>query len=88
MDNEEKLMADVAKLNTLSIRYNKFKSCLEKENIDLEGLKKLSWSGIPDEIRPMVWKLLMGLISVNVDRREGNLERKKKEYKGNFSNIS
>jgi hypothetical protein len=29
-----------------------------------------------------VWKLLMGLTSVNADRREGNLERKKKEYRG------
>ena len=70
------MMADVAKLNSLSIRYNKFKAMLELPNIDLgaahcvlhviavnslypEQLKKLSWSGIPEEIRPTVWKLLM-----------------------------
>lgn len=29
------MMADVAKLNSLSIRYNKFKAMLELPNIDL-----------------------------------------------------
>lgn len=79
---ENKLMADVAKLNTLSIRYNKFKNILESQNIDIEALRKLSWSGVPEEIRPTVWKLLMGIIPVNQDRREGTLERKRKEYNG------
>ena len=32
---ETKMMADVAKLNSLSIRYNKFKAMLELPNIDL-----------------------------------------------------
>ena len=32
---EAKMMADVAKLNSMSIRYNKFKAILETPNVDL-----------------------------------------------------
>jgi hypothetical protein len=32
---ETKMMADVAKLNSLSIRFNKFKALLELPNVDL-----------------------------------------------------
>ena len=81
---EEKFMADAAKLNSLSIRYNKFKTMLQLPNVDIEALKKLSWAGIPDEIRPIVWKLLMGIIPANQDRREATQERKRKEYQGFF----
>lgn len=77
---EIKMMADVAKLNALSIRFNKFKSLLELANVDLEQLRKLSWSGIPEEIRPTVWKLLMSYLPANLDRREATLSRKRKEY--------
>ena len=79
---ESKMLADVAKINSLTIRFNKFKAILDLPNIDLgtklflnlknynfaglkicfcikEQLKKLSWPGIPEEIRPTVWKLLM-----------------------------
>lgn len=34
-DDEAKMMADIAKLNTLSIRFTKFKNILELPNIDL-----------------------------------------------------
>ncbi len=56
---ESKMMADAARLNALSIRCNKFKALTDLPNVDVEALRKLSWSGIPDEIRPMVWKLMM-----------------------------
>ncbi|KAJ3283592.1 GTPase-activating protein [Borealophlyctis nickersoniae] len=79
-DDEAKMMADVAKLNSLSIRFMKFKNMLELPNIDLEQLRKISWSGIPEEIRPTVWKLLMGYLPANSDRRDSTLTRKRKEY--------
>ena len=59
MAEGDRALIIVANLNTLSIRFTKFKSLLELVNIDLEQLKKLSWSGIPEEIRCDVWKLLM-----------------------------
>jgi len=77
---ESKMLSDIAHLNTLSIRYQKFKQILDSQVIDLEQLRKLSWSGIPDEIRPTVWKILMGYLPANSDRRDATLERKRKEY--------
>lgn len=31
---------------------------LESNLLQLEDLKKLSWSGVPVEVRPMTWRLL------------------------------
>lgn len=31
---------------------------LESNLLHLEDLKKLSWSGVPVEVRPMTWRLL------------------------------
>jgi hypothetical protein len=87
--SEHQMRADIANLNSLAIRYTKFKTMLDLPHIDLgilyfyiyiEQLRKLSWPGIPEEIRPTVWKLLFGYLPVNSDRRESTLERKRKEY--------
>ncbi|CAG8787661.1 7772_t:CDS:2, partial [Acaulospora morrowiae] len=48
--------AERVRLNT---RFNKFKDALQSPNVDLAALRKLSWSGIPDELRPMAWQLLL-----------------------------
>lgn len=48
--------------------------------VDLEVLRKLSWSGVPTAIRPIVWQLLVGYLPSNSDRRNVALERKRKEY--------
>lgn len=44
-------------------------------------MRKLSWPGIPDELRPQVWKLLFEYLPANLDRRQATLERKRNEYK-------
>lgn len=31
---------------------------IESDLLDLDDLKKLSWSGVPAEVRPMTWRLL------------------------------
>ncbi|KAF1466759.1 hypothetical protein FQV17_0014631, partial [Megadyptes antipodes antipodes] len=61
-------------------RLDKFKQLLAGPNTDLEELRKLSWSGIPKQVRPIAWKLLSGYLPANVDRRDGTLKRKRKEY--------
>lgn len=62
-------------------RLKKFKELIDSDNIDLEDLKKLSWSGIPAEVRPLTWQLLSSYLPANKDRRELVLERKRNEYK-------
>lgn len=38
--------------------------CL-KPQVDLDALRELSWSGIPQELRPTCWKLLLGYLPPN-----------------------
>jgi hypothetical protein len=85
--DEQKMVAEAAKLHSLSIRYEKFKLLLEQPKIDTDQLRKLAWPGIPDEIRPTVWKLLFvffvlrqGYLPINSDRRDATLQRKRQEY--------
>uniref|UniRef100_A0A3B3UDZ7 TBC1 domain family, member 22a n=1 Tax=Poecilia latipinna TaxID=48699 RepID=A0A3B3UDZ7_9TELE len=47
-----------------------------------EELRKLSWSGIPRQVRPIAWKLLSGYLPANAERRESVLQRKRQEYFG------
>lgn len=61
-------------------KLSKFKSLLEEEDIDLIQLNKLSWSGIPYEMRSFTWKILTGYIPSNKQRRDSTLQRKRKEY--------
>uniref|UniRef100_A0A4X2MD91 TBC1 domain family member 22A n=1 Tax=Vombatus ursinus TaxID=29139 RepID=A0A4X2MD91_VOMUR len=44
-------------------RLEKFRQLLAGPNTDLEELRKLSWSGIPKQVRPITWKLL----SIHID---------------------
>ncbi|KAI8361454.1 rab-GTPase-TBC domain-containing protein [Mortierella sp. GBAus27b] len=62
------------------VRFHKFRDVLLQPVVDLEVLRKLSWSGIPTAIRPIVWQLLVGYLPSNSDRRNVALERKRKEY--------
>lgn len=39
-------------------KLTKFQMLLESKLLQLEDLKKLSWSGVPVEVRPMIWRLL------------------------------
>jgi hypothetical protein len=37
--------------------------------VDLEKLRELAWSGIPPQLRPMCWRLLLGYLPPNSERR-------------------
>ena len=49
----------------------------------MEELKKLSWSGVPTELRSRVWKLLCGYAPPVGDPKKlcETLDRKREEYK-------
>lgn len=63
-------------------RLDKFRQLLSSPSTDLEELRKLSWSGIPREVRPITWRLLSGYLPANTERREQVLQRKREEYFG------
>lgn len=50
------------------------------EVVDLNKLREQSWGGIPDRYRGTIWRLLLGYLPANRDRREATLMRKRREY--------
>ncbi|KAF3973149.1 hypothetical protein CMV_003409 [Castanea mollissima] len=65
---------------TDSARVMKFTKALSGTTVILDKLRELAWSGIPDYMRPDVWRLLLGYAPPNSDRKEGILRRKRLEY--------
>ncbi|CCG84127.1 protein of unknown function [Taphrina deformans PYCC 5710] len=63
-----------------SSRLDRFKRILTAPNIDLSALRKLAWNGVPEELRPMVWQLLLGYLPLAQSHRITTLQRKRKEY--------
>lgn len=61
-------------------RINKFKRLLHRSTVPLTELRNLAWSGVPPEVRPVTWQLLLGYLPTNSERRIATLERKRKEY--------
>ncbi|TDL26196.1 RabGAP/TBC [Rickenella mellea] len=67
----------------LSIRTNrrhKFVDCVTAEDVSIVELRKLSWNGIPDDLRPVAWQLLLGYLPLPTPLRASTLSRKREEY--------
>lgn len=58
----------------------KFKTLLQTSVVNIDELRHLSWSGIPNEVRPDAWRLLSGYLAANLERRKEVLERKRLDY--------
>ncbi|CAJ2679108.1 unnamed protein product [Trifolium pratense] len=65
---------------TDSAKVTKFTKVLSGTVVILDKLRELAWSGVPDYMRPKVWRLLLGYEPPNSDRKEGVLRRKRGEY--------
>ncbi|KAJ1410468.1 Rab-GTPase-TBC domain [Sesbania bispinosa] len=63
-----------------SARVMKFTKVLSGPVVILDKLRELAWSGVPEYMRPKVWRLLLGYEPPNSDRRERVLRWKRLEY--------
>ena len=63
------LLDNVANVGTLNIVFT------------LDTLKKVSWKGIPDNYRALVWKILLGYAPPSQERRATVLSQKRQEYR-------
>jgi len=77
---DEETASEIAKINNDIARIKKFETILKEPNVDIVKLKKLSWSGIPEEYRPVAWQILMGYLPANSKERETVLKAKRNEY--------
>ncbi|KAK9904760.1 hypothetical protein WJX75_002030 [Coccomyxa subellipsoidea] len=74
--------AGASNLRSMSdMRKAKFKKLLDQQVVDLDALRELAWSGVPADLRPVCWQLLLGYLPPNRERREQILERKRREYR-------
>lgn len=48
--------------------------------VPLASLKKLAWNGIPEDLRPIVWQILLGYLPCDASIRADTLTTKRKEY--------
>ncbi|TKY88286.1 hypothetical protein EX895_002638 [Sporisorium graminicola] len=63
-----------------SRRRQQLLSCLSKQSVDMALLRTLAWAGVPDELRPIVWQLLLGYLPAVASVRASTLSRKRAEY--------
>ncbi|CAD6888336.1 unnamed protein product [Tilletia controversa] len=48
--------------------------------VNLDELRKAAWKGVPDELRPMIWMLLLGYLPPQPSARATTLARKRADY--------
>ncbi|KIM45301.1 hypothetical protein M413DRAFT_441983 [Hebeloma cylindrosporum] len=76
-EKSEKLMRERSiKTN----RRHKFVECLSSQDVNIGELRKLAWAGIPRDLRPMAWQLLLGYLPLPTPLRSTTLTRKRGEY--------
>ena len=63
-----------------AIRVRKFHALLSEPVVDLDALRELAWSGVPPELRPVCWRLLLGYLPPSRARQAAALARKRREY--------
>lgn len=61
-------------------KIEKFQTLLEAPMLNLIALKELSWSGVPNKMRAVTWRLLSGYLPTSLERRNSVLERKRLDY--------
>ena len=54
--------------------------CLQSEHIDMAVLRSLAWKGVPPDLRPIVWPILLGYLPPTAALRTSTLARKRAEY--------
>lgn len=63
-----------------SMRERKFIDNLSAPETDIGALRSLAWNGIPNELRPVAWPLLLGYVPLPIPLRAPTLARKRAEY--------
>ncbi|EKM54228.1 uncharacterized protein PHACADRAFT_96549 [Phanerochaete carnosa HHB-10118-sp] len=63
-----------------SNRRQKFVACIASEDVSMAQLRKLAWNGVSEDLRPIVWPLLLGYLPLPAPLRVSTLARKRSEY--------
>ncbi|KAG6831833.1 hypothetical protein H0H87_003752 [Tephrocybe sp. NHM501043] len=66
--------------DTPAVRERSEKLLRESQDVNIAELRKLAWAGIPGDLRPMAWQLLLGYLPLPTPLRATTLARKRGEY--------
>lgn len=76
-----KAKMEISKLNQLNTKFLKFKTILtQSSNINIQELRKISWNGVPSNLRAFTWQILIGYLPTNKSRQSSTLKVKRQEY--------
>ncbi|PVU88417.1 hypothetical protein BB559_005573 [Furculomyces boomerangus] len=75
-----KVDIDTKKFSSGNTRALKIEALLDSPNVEIELLQKLCWKGIPNNLKPISWQILLGYLPCNLNRRGQTIVRKRKEY--------
>lgn len=64
----------------VSARWAKFQQILSDPVIDLSRLQEAAWTGVPDQLKPVCWRLLLRYEPPNRERAQATVRRKRREY--------
>jgi len=70
-----------ARLRKNRNRINLLNNMLKESQLNSMKLRKICWRGIPNDIRPKIWRLLLGYEPKNLSRRNITINKKRDEYK-------
>eukprot|EP01083_Nonionella_stella_P039489 107403_1 len=68
--------------NRVNAQSSRLRKIMDAKNLDLGKLRKSCWNGVPAALRSEAWKLLLGYLPTNHDRRETTLKKRRAEYAG------
>jgi TBC1 domain family member 2 len=60
---------------------DRLRSLLDSDRLDMPSLRKLTWAGIPHDLRPHTWRLLLDYMPSSSARRAETLARKRQSYR-------
>lgn len=72
--------AEAIRRKSSNVQLAKIRRMLGEPNMDMDKLRKTSWSGVPYRVRGTVWQLLLGYLPANKNRREDTLRKRRREY--------
>ncbi|OLL22105.1 GTPase-activating protein gyp1 [Neolecta irregularis DAH-3] len=72
--------AEIGALTAQIGRADRFSRLLKAPTVDLQALRALAWSGVPPELRPVVWPVLLGHAPTETAKRTSTLAARRQEY--------
>ena len=52
-----------------------------EKTLNSDKFSSVSWKGVPSDVRPQVWRILLGYVPKHSSRRQSTIESKRRRYR-------